>query len=106
MVDMDNETNRPILIVIYGITDDGEKFRPSSWAEMLIEGVGLTNFGRDHKIQYAKHIGTILINGNTGIIMSDRLKYERPTAFSEIISFANKNRLMVKIFNNTEYVPI
>ncbi|WP_163056430.1 DUF3579 domain-containing protein [Acidithiobacillus ferrooxidans] len=36
-------------IVIYGITSDGVKFRPSSWAEMLIEGVGLTTFGRDQK---------------------------------------------------------
>lgn len=106
MVDMDNETNRPTLIVIYGITGDGEKFRPSSWAEMLIEGVGLTNFGRDHKIRYAKHIGTMLMNGNYCIIMNEFLKYEQPTAFSEIISFANKNRLMVNIYNNKEYVKI
>ena len=46
---MDNEINRTTWIVIYGITSDGVKFRPSSWAEMLIEGVGLTSFGRDGK---------------------------------------------------------
>ncbi len=46
------------------------------------------------------------MNGNYCIIMNEFLKYEQPTAFSEIISFANKNRLMVNIYNNKEYVPI
>ncbi|WP_306824218.1 DUF3579 domain-containing protein [Acidithiobacillus ferrooxidans] len=49
MADMDNGINKAMWIVIYGITSDGVKFRPSSWAEMLIEGVGLTTFGRDQK---------------------------------------------------------
>ena len=31
---------------------------------MLIEDIGLTNFCRDDKIRYARHIGTTLMNGN------------------------------------------
>ena len=90
---MDNEINRTTWIVIYGITSDGVKFRPSSWAEMLIEGVGLTSFGRDHKIHYTRHIWTTLMNGC--------FKYEQPTAFAEIMRFANNNKLTVNTYNNT-----
>lgn len=90
---MDNEINRTTWIVIYGITSDGVKFRPSSWAEMLIEGVGLTSFGRDHKIHYTRHIWTILTNG--------WFKHEQPIAFAEIMRFANNNRLTVNTYNNT-----
>lgn len=85
-----------IIIVIYGVTDDGSKFRPSSWAEMLIEGVGLTRFGEDHRIRYAEHIKPALINGNTGIIMNYILKYEKPVAFSEILRFAKDNKLLIR----------
>ena len=101
MADMDNEINRTTWIVIYGITSDGVKFRPSSWAEMLIEGVGLTSFGRDHKIHYTRHIWTILTNGNAGIIMNGWFKHEQPIAFAEIMRFANNNRLTVNTYNDT-----
>ncbi len=35
------------MIIIDGVTESGGKFRPSAWAEMLIEGVGLAHFGAD-----------------------------------------------------------
>ncbi|WP_414040907.1 DUF3579 domain-containing protein [Acidithiobacillus sp. M4-SHS-6] len=84
------------MIIIDGVTESGGKFRPSAWAEMLIEGVGLAHFGADHKIHYLPLIEPANINGNAAIIMDESLEELRPEAFAEIMRFAAENRLQVR----------
>ncbi|MBE7563211.1 DUF3579 domain-containing protein [Acidithiobacillus sp. HP-6] len=84
------------MIIIDGVTESGGKFRPSAWAEMLIEGVGLAHFGADHKIHYLPLIEPANINGNAAIIMDESLEQLRPEAFAEIMRFAAENRLQVR----------
>ncbi|AEM46881.1 MAG: DUF3579 domain-containing protein [Acidithiobacillus ferriphilus] len=84
------------MIIIDGITESGGKFRPSAWAEMLIEGVGLAHFGADHKIHYLPLIEPATINGNAAIIIDESLEEIRPEAFAEIMRFAAENRLQVR----------
>ncbi|MEY2333160.1 DUF3579 domain-containing protein [Acidithiobacillus ferrianus] len=84
------------MIIIDGVTESGGKFRPSAWAEMLIEGVGLAHFGADHKIHYLPLIEPATINGNAAILMDESLEEIRPEAFAEIMRFAAENRLQVR----------
>lgn len=84
------------MIIIDGVTESGGKFRPSAWAEMLIEGVGLAHFGADHKIHYLPLIEPANINGNAAIIMDEELERLKPEAFAEIMRFAAENRLQVR----------
>jgi len=73
------------MIIIEGITASGRKFRPSAWAEMLIEGVGLAHFGSDHKIHYLPYVEPATINGNAAILMDEELEKIRPEAYKEIL---------------------
>ena len=84
------------MIIIDGVTESGGKFRPSAWAEMLIEGVGLAHFGADHKIHYLPLIEPATINGNAAIIIDESLEEIRPEAFAEIMRFAAENRLQIR----------
>lgn len=85
-----------MLIVIEGVvTPDRKKFRPSDWAEMLIEGVGLAHFGPNHKIHYENDVEPATIDGCASIIMDEALERTHPEAFSEILRFANENHLHV-----------
>ncbi|AEK57040.1 MULTISPECIES: DUF3579 domain-containing protein [Acidithiobacillus] len=83
------------MIIIEGITASGRKFRPSAWAEMLIEGVGLAHFGIDHKIHYLPYIEPATINGNAAILMDEELEKIRPEAYKEILHFAKENHLVM-----------
>ncbi len=83
------------MIIIEGVNDKGGKFRPSAWAEMLIEGVGLAHFGTDHKIHYLPFIEPAMINGNAAILLDEDLEHLRPEAFAEIMHFARENHLVI-----------
>lgn len=84
------------MIIIDGVTESGGKFRPSAWAEMLIEGVGLAHFGADHKIHYLPFIEPATINGNAAILMDEALEAAHPEAFAEIMRFAQENKLQIR----------
>lgn len=83
-----------MLIVIEGVVGlDKQKFRPSDWAEMLLEGVGLAHFGQNHKIHYENDVEPATADGHASIIFDEALEQTHPEAFSEILRFANENRL-------------
>ena len=83
-----------MLIVIEGVvTPNKQKFRPSDWAEMLMEGVGLTHFGQNHKIHYENDVEPATTDGYTSIILDEALEQTHPEAFAEILRFADENHL-------------
>ncbi|MHB1531566.1 DUF3579 domain-containing protein [Acidithiobacillus sp.] len=85
-----------MLIVIEGVVNpDRQKFRPSDWAEMLIEGVGLAHFGPNHKIHYENGVEPATTDGHASIIIDEALGRTHPEAFSEVLRFADENRLHV-----------
>lgn len=91
-----------MLIVIEGVvTPDKQKFRPSDWAEMLLEGVGLTHFGQNHKIHYENDVEPATADGHSSIIMDEALEQTHPEAFSEILRFATGNRLHIFMKDGT-----
>jgi len=85
-----------MLIVIEGVVlPDRRKFRPSDWAEMLIEGVGLAHFGPNHKIHYEDDVEPATIDGCASIIFDEALEQSHPEAYAELLHFATKNNLNI-----------
>ena len=85
-----------MLIVIEGVVlPDRRKFRPSDWAEMLIEGVGLAHFGPNHKIHYEDDVEPATIEGYASVIFDEALEQSHPVAYAELLHFATKNNLNI-----------
>ena len=85
-----------MLIVIEGVVmPDRGKFRPSDWAEMLIEGAGLAHFGPNHKIHYEDDVEPATIEGCASIIFDKALEQSHPVAYAELLHFATKNSLNI-----------
>jgi hypothetical protein len=85
-----------MLIVIEGVVlPDRRKFRPSDWAEMLIEGAGLAHFGHNHKIHYEDDVEPATIKGCASIIFDEALERSHPEAYAELLHFATKNNLNI-----------
>lgn len=85
-----------MLIVIEGVVlPDRRKFRPSDWAEMLIEGVGLAHSGPNHKIHYEDDVEPATIEGCASIIFDEALEQSHPEAYTELLHFATKNNLNI-----------
>ncbi len=83
-----------MLIVIEGVVmPDRRKFRPSDWAEMLIEGVGLAHFGPNHKIHYEEDVELATLEGCASIVFDEALEQSHPEAYAELLHFACKNSL-------------
>jgi hypothetical protein len=85
-----------MLVIIEGVVmPDKRKFRPSDWAEMLIEGVGLAHFGPNHKLLYVDDVEPATINGCAAIIFDEALEKTHPVAYAELLHFAVKNNLNI-----------
>ena len=85
-----------MLIVIEGVVmPDRRKFRPSDWAEMLIEGAGLAHFGPNHKIHYEDDVEPATIGDCASIIFDEALEQSHPVAYAELLHFATKNNLNI-----------
>ncbi|MDB6096997.1 MAG: acetyltransferase [Francisellaceae bacterium] len=77
-------------IIIEGVTDTGEIFRPSDWAER-ISGV-LCTF-QNHRIHYSPLLKPSIQNNHSCVILDKSLKTINPSLYSYILDFAQKNKL-------------
>ena len=79
--------------VIIGVTEDGQKFRPSDWAE---RACGVLSIFRSHRISYSPLLKPAMIEGNKSVIIDLRLKAMHPEIYKSIIDFAKSNKLQIK----------
>lgn len=80
--------------VIYGITAEGRKFRPSDWAERLAGA--FADHGRGRQLAYNPHIKITNIDNIKCIQIDNRLERENPLLFQFLIHFAYDNHLKVE----------
>ncbi len=81
-------------IIIEGIKEDGNKFRPSDWCERL--ATTLASFGDDQRLRYCKSAHPCIINGINCLIVDRNLASKSPESYEFLMAFAEENQLKVQ----------
>lgn len=84
--------NKKSKIVIEGVTNSGETFRPSDWAERM-SGT-LSTFHR-HRIHYSPLLQPSIKDGNKCVLLDPKLKETDPELYQSILDFAHNNQLRI-----------
>lgn len=79
-------------IVIEGVTESGEAFRPSDWAERMSEK--LSTFHK-HRFRYSPLLQPSMKDGYHCMLVDPRLKTSNPELYESIIEFARINQLKI-----------
>lgn len=79
-------------IVIEGVTDEGETFRPSDWAERM--SGSLCTF-RNRRITYSPLLQPIVKGGQKCVLLDPALKDSNPDLYESIMDFARLNHLKI-----------
>ncbi len=74
---------------VSGITENGQKFRPSDWTERLI------CIQPEQLKRYNGHLKIKKIDGIKSIVFDDQLKYACSFTHERILSFAKTNHLTI-----------
>ncbi len=78
--------------VLIGQTEDGNKFRPSDWAERMCGA--LCTF-RNRRIYYSPLLRPAIRDGIKCVIIDESLADKEPGIHSQIINFAETNKLKI-----------
>lgn len=81
-------------IIIEGITESGEKFRPSDWAERMC---GCLASFENRRMAYSPQLRPSVNNESNAkcLVLDPRLKETNPDVFDCIMKFAGENRLKI-----------
>ena len=80
-------------LVIKGITQSGQQFRPSDWSDRLC-GV-MSAFGADEQLRYSPLVTPALRDGLRCVIVKRELAALEPRLFKFFLSFALDNELQI-----------
>lgn len=80
-------------IIIEGVTEEGEQFRPSDWAERM--SGSLCTFGSSHRIVYSPLLQPMVKGGNKCVLLDPELKESNPSLYDSIMEFARENKLKI-----------
>jgi hypothetical protein len=76
--------------IIEGITEDGQRFRPSNWAEMMAGTL------QDGRLKYSPLLKPMInAAGNSCVSIDHSLKDTDPQLYNHILQFAAMNRLRI-----------
>lgn len=84
--------DKPKKIIIEGVTDTGETFRPSDWAERMS---GQLSTFRKRRIQYSPLLQPSIKDGRKCVLLDPKLKESNPALYASILEFAQKNKLKI-----------
>lgn len=92
MSDPENKAAECKKIIIEGVTEEGQQFRPSDWAERM--SGSLCTF-RDHRVVYSPLLQPMVKGGNKCVLLDPTLKDANPALYDSIMEFAHTNKLKV-----------
>jgi hypothetical protein len=82
-------------LIIFGVTNDGQRFRPSDWAERLA-GV-MAQFrppgSAPSPLTYSPYVLPAMIDGERSVVVDERLRNLQPLAWKFVVDFAQSNNL-------------
>jgi hypothetical protein len=81
-------------LVIQGLTQTGERFRPSDWAERLCGMMSV--FGEDRHLSYSPYLKPVMIEGSSCVVVDGRLRSIDAAAFDFLLGFARDNELRLR----------
>jgi len=80
-------------IVIEGVTNAGEQFRPSDWAERMTGNMATV---RNHRVVYSPLLQPSLNKaGYHCVLLDPALKESNPELYQSILDFAKSNNLRI-----------
>jgi hypothetical protein len=79
-------------IIIEGVTDTGETFRPTNWAERMS---GKLSTFQNHRIRYSPMLQPVMKDGNNCVLLDEKLKESNPALYESILNFATENKLRI-----------
>jgi len=79
-------------IIIEGITETGEKFRPSDWAERMS---GKLSTLHKRRIHYSPMLQPTMRDGHKCVMLDPNLKISNPVLYNTILDFAKNNKLKI-----------
>lgn len=86
------ENEKPSKIIIEGVTESGEAFRPSDWAERM--SGRLSTFNK-HGLHYSPLLQPSTRDGRKCILLDPKLALSNPTLYHSILNFAKENKLKI-----------
>jgi hypothetical protein len=84
----------PRELVIQGMTQAGQRFRPSDWAERLCGMMSI--FGEDRHLSYSPYLKPVVADGLSCVVVDQRLQSIDPAAFEFLLGFARDNELQMR----------
>ncbi|OGT48000.1 MAG: acetyltransferase [Gammaproteobacteria bacterium RIFCSPHIGHO2_12_FULL_38_11] len=79
-------------IIIEGITESGETFRPSDWAERMS---GQLSTFHKRRIHYSPLLQPSVKDGRKCVLLDEKLKETNPELYQSILDFAHENHLKI-----------
>ena len=87
------KTTHTKKIIIEGVTEEGQQFRPGDWAERM--SGSLCTF-RNRRILYSPLLQPTVRGGNKCVILDPSLKESNPTLYASIMEFVKTNKLKME----------
>ncbi|MCX7121371.1 MAG: DUF3579 domain-containing protein [Gammaproteobacteria bacterium] len=79
-------------IIIEGVTESGETFRPSDWAERMS---GQLSTFHKRRIHYSPLLQPSVKDGRKCVLLDEKLKETNPELYQSILDFAHENHLKI-----------
>jgi len=90
-------------ILIEGVTESGDTFRPSDWAERMS---GKLSTFEKRRIHYSPLLQPTMKDGHKCVVLDPKLEQSNPALYESILKFAESNKLKICDIeaseNNTE----
>jgi len=87
-----NDKKEPKKSIIEGVTESGETFRPSDWAERMS---GRLSTFRKRRIHYSPLLQPTMKEGHKCVMLDPNLKQSNPALYNSILEFAKNNKLKI-----------
>lgn len=89
--DKKNHSDEQSKIIIEGVTEEGDTFRPSDWAERM--SGSLSTFDSKHRVVYSPLLQPVVRNGEKCMLIDPQLKTSNPALYDSIMAWARANHL-------------
>ncbi len=80
-------------IIVEGITENGEQFRPSDWAERM--SGSLSTVDSMHRVIYSPLLQPAIRNGEKCMLIDPELKSANPALYESLLKWVKENNLKI-----------